>query len=259
MSIPVLFLHGWAMSGAVFDDVAARLGPDFTCHAPDLTGCGEGGGVTSLEDCASVAERWTEQLDRPILVGWSMGAAAAWRYVKRHGTSALRALVTIDMSPRMLPDADWGLGLIGQSAEAILATSEKIVPTWPRLSQSISRNMFARGSTPTLSREAAQALLRAQDPAGLRPLWDDLVAMDAREVISQIDVPYLVCTGSQSRLYSEAVAHWIASKAPRAAVARFEHSGHSPHLEEPEAFCDAIRSFVAAEGLAMPLKYREEI
>ncbi|WP_247742723.1 alpha/beta hydrolase [Shimia sp. R9_1] len=163
------------------------------------------------------------------------------------------------MSPRMLPDAAWDLGLIGQSAEAILATSEKIIPTWPRLSQSISRNMFARGSTPTLSREPAHALLRLQDPAGLRPLSDDLVAMDEREVISQIDVPYLVFTGAPSRLYSEAVAHWITAKVPWAAVARFEHSGHSPHLEGPETFFDAIRGFVAVEDLTTPLKYREEI
>ncbi|WP_370458562.1 alpha/beta fold hydrolase [Aliiroseovarius sp. PrR006] len=250
MTIPVLLLHGWTMRGAVFDDVAQRLGADFTCLAPDLPGHGEQReGDLSLDACAALVGRCVDRLDQPILVGWSMGAGAAWRYISTHGTSGLRGLVTIDMSPRMLPDTDWDLGLAGQNAEAILAASGKIEPYWPRVSESISRNMFAQGSDPTLSRSAVRGFLSAQDPAILRPLWDDLVAMDERETIAKIDIPYLVCFGAQSQLYTHRVADWIAAQAGNAQLQCFEHSGHSPHLEEPDSFCDAIRSFVAAQGL----------
>jgi pimeloyl-[acyl-carrier protein] methyl ester esterase len=260
MSVPVLFLHGWAMHGAMFDDVAARLGPGFDCHTPDLPGHGiRAEDTPSLDACAAMAKNYIDRLDRPILVGWSMGAGAAWRYVARHGTTALRGLVTIDMSPRMLPDADWDLGLTGQSADAILATSARIVPEWPRMAGSIARNMYASDSEPELSREAVKELLLAQGPARLRPLWDDLVAMDERETILKIAIPYLVCTGAQSRLYSREVACWIAAQAGNARVESFENSGHSPHLEEPNAFCDAIRRFVAAEGLATPIEDQEVI
>jgi len=258
MTVPILFLHGWAMNGAMFDDAAKRLGPGFACHAPDLPGHG-GRQVddASLDSCAALAKRWIDRLDHPILVGWSMGAGAAWRHVSRHGTAGLRGLVTIDMSPRMLPDADWDLGLIGQSAEAILATSAKIVPEWPRMAGSVARNMYARTGDPAVSREAVKELLLAQDPARLRPLWDDLVAMDERQTIPKIAIPYLVCSGAQSRLYSQDATRWIASQAQQARVESFEHSGHSPHLEEPDAFCDAIRRFVAAEGLATPNQDQE--
>lgn len=258
MSVPVLFLHGWAMHGAMFDDVAAQLGPGFDCHAPDLPGHGSRVEDTpSLDACVALAKRWVDRLERPILVGWSMGAGAAWRYVSQHGTSGLRGLVTIDMSPRMLPEAGWDLGLIGQSAEAILATSGKIVPEWSRMAGSIARNMYARSSEPELTREDVKDLLLAQDPARLRPLWDDLVAMDERETIPKIAIPYLVCTGAQSRLYSREAADWIAAQARRARVESFGNSGHSPHLEEPDAFCGAIRRFVAAEGLATPIEDQE--
>lgn len=258
MTIPVLFLHGWAMNGAMFDDVARRLGPAFDCNAPDLPGHGARvEDEPSLDACAALAKCRIDRLDRPVLVGWSMGAAAAWRYVSHYGTSALRGLVTIDMSPRMLPAADWHLGLTGQSAEAILATSAKIVPEWPRMAGSIVRNMYARSSEPVPCREAVKDLLLAQDPARLRPLWDDLTAMDERGTVSRIDIPYLVCSGLQSRLYSQDAARWIASQAKQARMKCFRHSGHSPHLEEPEAFCDAIRHFVAAEGLATAIQDQE--
>lgn len=253
MTIPVLFLHGWTMRGAVFEDVAERLGPDFTCYAPDLPGHGERVDDTlSLDACAALVDRWASRLNRPILVGWSMGAGAAWRYIEHHGTAALRGLITIDMSPRMLPAPGWDLGLLGQSAEAVLATSGRIEPDWPRMADSISRSMYARDSAAVFDRSAVREMLLGQDPAVLRPLWDDLVAMDARDTIAKIALPYLVCSGAQSRLYSREVADWIAETAEQAQVQSFAHSGHSPHLEEPDAFCDAIRRFVAAHRLATP-------
>jgi pimeloyl-[acyl-carrier protein] methyl ester esterase len=247
MSIPLLFLHGWAMRGAVFDDLAARLGVDFDCHAPDLPGhATRSTEPPRLKRCVAVTHEAIEQLDRPILVGWSMGAAVAWRYIAQHGTQTLRGLVTIDMSPRLLPDHDWHFGLLEHSAEQTLATSVKIEPHWTRMVGNILRNMYAPGDTPQDDGDALRNWLLAQDPATLRPLWDDLVALDERQTIPRINVPYLVCAGAQSRLYDPDVARWIAGQSPKAHVAIFDHSGHSPHLEEPEAFCDAIRRFVAA-------------
>ncbi|MEC8015173.1 MAG: alpha/beta hydrolase [Pseudomonadota bacterium] len=249
MSLPVLFLHGWAMRGDLFEEVTHRLGPGFDCHAPDLPGHGsradQPGGLAA---CVDLACDWITRLDRPLVIGWSMGAGVAWRSIARRGTAGIRGLVTIDMSPRMLPADDWDMGMIASGAEAILATSDKIIPEWPRMSGSIARTMYARTSDPQPSRQTIEEMLLAQDPRHLRPVWDDLVAMDMRDTIADIDVPYLVCTGADSRLYREDVAQWIAAQAPQAQVARFAQSGHSPHLEEPEAFCDAICRFVAAQG-----------
>lgn len=246
MTVPLLFLHGWAMNGAVFDDIAARLGAGFDCHAPDLPGHGaRAQDEPSLARCVDVLHAALDGLDRPIVVGWSMGAAVAWRYIARHGTQALGGLVTIDMSPRLLPDHDWRFGLLGHSAEQTLATSAKIEPQWAHMVGNILRNMYAPGFDPTDGSDGLREKLLAQDPATLRPLWDDLVALDERETAACVDIPYLVCAGAKSRLYDPEVAQWIAGQNPQAQVAVFENAGHSPHLEEPEVFCDAIRRFVA--------------
>lgn len=247
MSIPLLFLHGWAMNGAVFDDVAARLGPGFDCHAPDMPGHGSRAAEKpSLEGCVAVTQEAMRQLDRPVLIGWSMGAAVAWRFIAQHGTQDLGGLITIDMSPRLLPDTDWTYGLRGQSAHQILATSSKIEPQWAHMVGNILRNMFAPGFDGTDDFDKLRGSVSAQNPATLRPLWDELVAIDERQTIAAVDIPYMVCAGAQSRLYDPKVAHWIAGQSSQAEVCLFEHAGHSPHLEEPAAFCDAIRRFVVA-------------
>lgn len=253
MTIPVLFLHGWAMDGSSFQGVVDRLGSDFDCHAPDLPGHGNNPtDAPSLDDCADVIRFAVRELDRPIVVGWSMGAAAAWRYVSLFGTGGLRGLVTVDMSPRLLPDEDWTLGLLKQSADNILATSAKIVPQWQRMVKSIIRNMYAASADVAADHTGLQGFLAAQDPARLRPLWDDLAQLDERATIAKIDVPYLVCSGAQSRLYSADVGRWIAQTAPTARALTFRNSGHSPHLEEPEAFCEAIWRFIAVDCAPRP-------
>ncbi|SPJ30485.1 alpha/beta fold hydrolase [Falsiruegeria mediterranea] len=248
MSVPLLFLHGWAMNGAMFGDVAVRLGPDFDCHVPDLPGHGaQEKDEPSLARCVEVVGDIIDRLDRPILIGWSMGAAVAWQYLSLHGTQGLGGLVTVDMSPCLLPDEEWTFGLGGQSADAVLSTSSKIEFQWRSMVNNIQRNMYAPGRALASDDDAMKALLLKQNPTTLRPIWDDLVAMDARNTIAGIDIPYLVCAGGQSQLYDPGVAHWIARHAPMAEVQIFPHSGHSPHLEEPEAFCDAIRRFVMAQ------------
>lgn len=248
MSVPLIFLHGWAMSGAMFDDIAIRLGPEFDCHAPDLPAHGtRAHDEPSLKRCVEVLERVIDQLDRPVLVGWSMGAAVAWKYLAQHGSQDLRGLVTIDMSPRLLPDLEWTFGLGAQSSEAVLATSSKFEMHWHEMAGNILRNMFAPGRELTARENAIEALLLKQNPTTLRAIWDDLVAIDERQGIAEIDIPYLVCAGAESQLYDPGVTHWVASQAPKAEVKIFQMSGHSPHLEEPVAFCNAIRRFV--EGL----------
>ncbi|WP_170450515.1 alpha/beta fold hydrolase [Ruegeria arenilitoris] len=245
MSVPLVFLHGWAMNGAVFDGVKTQLGPGFDCYAPDLPGHGSREmDEPSLAGCVEVASEIINQLDHPVLVGWSMGAAVAWQYLVQEGTQSLSGLVTIDMSPRLLPDDQWAFGLGGQNTDAVLSTSSKIEFQWRSMVNNILHNMYAPNGVQEANKDAMRALLLKQDPTALRPIWDDLIAMDARQSIAAIDIPYLVCAGAHSRLYDPEVAYWIERHSPMAEVRVFQNSGHSPHLEEPDAFCDAIRRFV---------------
>ena len=75
---PLILLHGWTMCGAIFDDLAARLGDVAQCHAPDLPGHGAAADrPATLDACAAlVAEQVAAARAPPVLLGWSMGAAS---------------------------------------------------------------------------------------------------------------------------------------------------------------------------------------
>lgn len=238
------------MRGAVFDDLITRMGPGFDCVAPDLPGHGTATGQPpAVEACADmVAELLKGYPAEPVtVVGWSMGAAVAWRYIARFGTARIRSLVTVDMSPKILPSPNWPHGLKCQTAETVAASTRRFAEDWPGAAPGIARTMFATpAGAPGFSCIDALRTILAQDPDNMRALWDDLVALDLRDVIAGIDVPYLVCSGAHSRVYPASASDWIAATAPDARRQVFDRSGHSPHLEEPGEFASVLSRFVAS-------------
>ncbi len=243
---PVVLLHGWTMSGASFDRLIARLGPDFACRAPDLPGHGaERAQPATLDACAERAAREIAAAGPgAILLGWSMGAAAVWRLLERRGPGDLAGLVTIDMGPKLGPD--WPLGLRDQTPERLRRGLAEMREDWPAAGQKIARVTFAgREGGPDMSREEAVRQVFANDPRLILPYWEEMLAMDMRDLVPRISLPWLVAYGAQSRLYAPETSEWLVRTAPDAHPARFEHSGHAPHLEEPEAFVKAFRDFAA--------------
>ena len=254
MSTPILFLHGWTMRGTIFDDLMARMGAEFDCNAPDLPGHGDAlGREPTLDACADmVAEILGTNRQPAVLVGWSMGAAAAWRYIDRYGTGQLAGLVTVDMSPKIVPTNDWPHGLIRQSADSVAATTQRFSSDWEEATHGIAATMFAHSDgAPGYPRDRAREIILSQDASAMRAMWADLLAMDARDVMAKVDIPWLVCSGALSRVYPASASDWIAEQAPQAVRHVFSASGHSPHLEEPQAFADVIDDFarqVTASG-----------
>lgn len=250
---PLILLHGWTMLGEVFDGLAASLSDIAECHAPDMPGQGASAHhAPTLDACADLVREIVAGLGdgpAPVLLGWSMGAAAAWRYIARFGTEDLAGLVTVDMSPRIVPAQDWPHGLKGQSAADVAASTRRITTDWESVVGGIAANMFAnRAGIPGFSPEAARSLILSHDPKAMSALWQELVALDARDTIARIDIPYLVCSGALSRVYPSSASDWLVRTAPQARPQVFAKSGHSPHLEEPEAFAAALRGFLESLG-----------
>jgi pimeloyl-[acyl-carrier protein] methyl ester esterase len=234
----ILFLHGWTMRGAVFDDQIARLSGRFRCLAPDLPG--HGAARDRPAGIAASAQAVAELLDatgvtRVTLVGWSMGAAVGWRLAAQAGAGRVAAMLSVEMGPRLVNGPGWSLGLLDQaSARAALHGD------WARQAPAIARSMFAPGA----SRAAvarAEAWVRDNDGATMAALWQELLALDARADLAALGpLPLTAAYGARSRVYPAATADWVARAVPRGRTHRFPRSGHSPHLEEPEAFAALV-------------------
>lgn len=258
---PVVLLHGWGMRRDYFADQVRALAGNYRCIVPDLRGhgastpLGEDHGLETL--AADVGDLLSSlYLQDVTLVGWSMGAMVCWQLM--HGPEARRvsALVSIDMVPRLLNDGDWRFGLRdGESVEVFNGAVESMRRHWGAFTRIFVPRIVAAGQE-----QRQRDLLRrivadtsGNDPDSMARLWTSMARQDFRDRLADIRVPCLVTYGALSKLYRTEASDWLLQRLPHARGLRFEHSGHAPHLEEPDKFNEELCAFLAITGMGKPI------
>ncbi|MGE0233738.1 MAG: alpha/beta fold hydrolase [Flavobacteriaceae bacterium] len=246
----LLFLHGWTMESGLFRDQFARLSGRFHCIAPDLPGHGEALGIEpTVASAAELVHRLIEDRDLSAvtLVGWSLGATVAWTYLDRYGDRRVRGLVSVDMSPKIVNEGGWTLGMKGQTREKMRHNAARFEKDWAAAAPAIAAGMFAdRKGPPLFGFDDAVEQIRSSDPQAMNAMWASLSSADCRAMVGGISVPFLVTHGARSRVYSPRTAEWLVAAAPRALLHSFPAAGHAPHLEEPESFATLIGDFACS-------------
>lgn len=251
---PVVFLHGWGMSGEYFGGQVEALQDRYRCIAPDFRGHGrsarlprEGDPLDALAaDTAELLERLS--LTDVALVGWSMGAMVAWRLLE--GSAAVRAssLVVIDMVPRILNDADWPHGVrVGSDASVFDEVIRRMQDDWSAFTRIFVPRIVAADAIETRSELLGRMRVTAaqNDPGAMGRLWRSIATQDFRVTVKALDLPCLVAYGGKSQLYGEAAMQWLVDAMPNAYGVCFEQSGHAPHLEETQRFNQELHTFLA--------------
>jgi non-heme chloroperoxidase len=179
-------------------------------------------------------------LDDVVLVGGSMGASTIWAYYDLFGAERLRAIVTIDQTPKMINDGDWPYGFYELTRENVGTFFDDGVPATGRGLQGerlggISRVIEALGTPPVFA-----------DPTTpeRRALLQDHAQQDWRDVITRIEVPSLFIAGRQSQLWPCEHAEAAAATNPLARVVTLDDCGHAANLDQPELTNAAILEFL---------------
>ncbi|QCI64213.1 alpha/beta fold hydrolase [Phreatobacter stygius] len=247
---PLVFLHGWSVNSGFFAAQQDLVTRGFRVITPDLPGHGRdrrSDPRLSIEDLSAALAAYlaAARLDDAVLIGWSMGATVAFDHIARRGPAGLAGLVVVDMTAKVANDAGWSLGLSnGQTLADTDAAADRMAANWPRYAPKIAEAMFAAGVdlTGETYRKAALAVA-ANDGPTMASLWRSLVAADHRATVTGLGIPVLAVAGAESRLYAPEVARWIAASAPCCQAISLAGAGHTPHLEQPQAFNAAIAAF----------------
>jgi pimeloyl-[acyl-carrier protein] methyl ester esterase len=241
---PLVLLHG-LMANAGFFESQRVLAESFRVLAVDLRGHGGSPAGPAPPTIRRLAEDVTGlalalDLDGAVGVGWSLGAAVLWRVLTGPASRRFAGAVVVDMTPRVLNDGDWALGLSRETCEA---RSQAIRDDFAAFAAAAGQAIFA---VPGAGADRAAEAFAANDPAPIGALWESLVEEDFRPLLPSIRQPTLVVHGARSHLYGADTAGHLVAALPDARSATFERSGHSPHLEQPELFNATLRDFAAS-------------
>lgn len=237
------------MANRSFFRAQEPLADEFRLIAADLRGHGDSGGTGEkptirrlAEDVAELADHL--DLEGAIGLGWSLGASVLWHVLTGRARHRFAAAIVVDMTPRVLNEGAWSLGL---SREVCEARAAAIGEDYEGFTASAGAAIFAQPLGPegrALADWAAAEFAR-NDPAVTAALWSSLVGEDARPLLGRISQPTLVAHGANSHLYGSDTADHLVAALPNAEAVQFDLSGHSPHLEQPDLFNRSIRQFAA--------------
>jgi pimeloyl-ACP methyl ester carboxylesterase len=120
---PILFVPGWTFTTEVYRHQISHFSSSHRVVALDPRSQGRSSitlhGNNYLTHAADLSKLIARlDLKDVVLVGWSFGCLETWGYLKLAGTSSVKAIVSIDLSPKPLsvnPD-DWVEGPLDEIA-----------------------------------------------------------------------------------------------------------------------------------------------
>jgi pimeloyl-ACP methyl ester carboxylesterase len=243
---PLVLIHGVSMSRRYFHRQLQPLSAGNRVLAADLRGHGESEKVPSghtIPQYARDLKLFIEALalDRPVLLGWSMGAFVVFDYIRQFGTSGLRGLIVVDEAASDFKWDGFPHGFID-------------LPTLHSLMADIQDDKlaFLRHLVPEMFHEAPLAddlewMVGECDrlPIGaLSAILFDQSVQDYRDVLPAIDLPTLVCWGAHDALLPVSGASHLSEQIPEVRVEIFQDSGHCPFLEEADRFNDVVAAWL---------------
>jgi len=243
---PVVFIHGVMCSGRFFARQVDHFADRFRVIVPDLRGHGESDKPSSGHTVGAYAEDMralfgTLGIERPVVVGWSMGSMIAYEYLKRYGGTSLAGLVIVDQPPSDFAWPDYEFGFF--TPEILDQTLEELQTNPGALIDMLVGLMLHEPAAGDV--EWMRAELQKVPDAIAATILVSQTLKDYRAFLPEIQVPTLVAFGTDPKLSSPDAGAYIAQRIPGAKLELFEASSHAPFWEEPDRFNAVLENFLA--------------
>jgi len=249
---PILMLHGFGVSGHMFDEFAERMQHRFRLIALDQRGHGDSewandGDYTRAAFVADVEEfRKALGLDQFILVGHSMGGLNAVAYTIEH-PHQVRALILVDVGPEAAKEGVDNILRFTRGPDEL--DFDEFVE--------MAHRFNARRSIENIRERMRHRLkqldngkwtwkfdsrFRKQD-SGLR-IGSELSNDEVWAQYRAITAPSLLVRGAESDVLTQEVAERCIREMQRARLVVVPEAGHSVPGDSPDAFTEVVREFI---------------
>jgi pimeloyl-ACP methyl ester carboxylesterase len=240
---PILFVHGYPLSKAMWDPQAKGLASNFRVMTMDLRGHGESEAPLWLYTMEMFADDIKALLDhlsinQVVLAGFSMGGYVTFAFYRKY-RNLVKALILADTRPQAdSPEGKQGRFKTAQTAHqqggGVIA--DAMLPKLLTAQSLQSKN------------DLVQSVRKIMTHTPVAGIVGDLMAMagrpDSVPLLSEISCPTLILVGEQDGLTPPADAKLMAEKIKKSRLEIIPAAGHLSNLEQPDHFNKAVRNFL---------------
>ena len=242
--LPVVFIHGWGMSGDYWASaVEAVSAAGHGAIVIDHRGCGRSDrDFTELSiaaiasDVAAIVDRC--QTRRVVLNGWSLGAAVAVAAAALLKERVAGLVLTCGATPRYTQADGFPHG---GTAEDVLGIGAAITADRANFFRALAQGAVGDGASDSLIAWLERGFV-ASGPRASATLAD-LATLDQRDLLASFDFPVLSIGGAKDTIADPAIASFAATCARSGTLVTID-TGHSPHLEDPPGYHAALLEFL---------------
>lgn len=246
---PVLLLHGWLGSWALWRNTFETLRQDFRTYALDFWGFGESrdlGENFTVDNFVTLVDQFMNRMGivKAPLIGHSMGGTVSLSTAILNPEKVVKVVVI-------------GSPIQGSSLSPLLKLAS--YQGWLDLSKSAPFlfNLFMRGLRAGIR---SYAYLMARDGKSLGDMMmkdlsnltfgpffqsiNTLRQTDLRPRLNEVNVPVLGVYGKRDIIVNPAQSRVLLQYVPHSKIAMFKDSGHFPMMDEPKHFHETVRDFL---------------
>ncbi|MGH3714383.1 MAG: alpha/beta fold hydrolase [Micromonosporaceae bacterium] len=242
---PLVFVHGAAEDGRIWQPQLAGLADEFTVVAWDEPGAGrssdlpEGFGLADFADCLAALIEGLE-LGPAHVAGLSWGGTVVLELYRRR-PELVATLIMIDTY------AGWKGSLSADEVRARVAGVRQLLAAPPEEFDLTLPGLFA-GDPPAEFVPLLAAMAADVRPAALGQQLTIMGEADQRDLLPRIAVPTLLIWGELDARSPLSVAHQFEQAIPDTELVVIGGAGHVSNLEQPEAVNQAVREFCRAHA-----------
>jgi pimeloyl-ACP methyl ester carboxylesterase len=246
---PVLLLHGWLNSWALWRRTIEVLGKEFRLYALDFLGFGESGAHGedfSVSNFVLMVNEFMERMGiaRAPLVGHSMGGTVSLSAALRYPDKVVKVIVVgspiqgTSLSPLLKLAAYHGWVGVGQSAPFLYTVFQRGFKPFLRVySYLLAKDGKMLGEMLTADVSKITAVPFFESIGTLRDT-------DLRPQIGTLRMPVLGIYGNRDLIVHPGQGRVLKQCLPISRIMMFEGSGHFPMIDETERFHQTVRDFL---------------
>lgn len=240
--IACVFVHGWAMNSAVWQNLLADLPEwlDITCV--DLPGHGSMAALAA-GDLDAQAQQLAAVSPRPtIWVGWSMGGLVTLRLAQRY-SERVAGLFMVASNPCFVRRENWSSAVAASVFDDFATALETDVAATLRRFLALQ----VLGDKRALKRvRELETMMHARGQASAQALRNGLALLqqsDLRAELAQLDCPMHWLLGERDTLVPASLAEQLSKINPAIEISIEAGAGHAPFLSHPDNFRRALLEF----------------